>query len=375
MWWYTLLLGPRTHLVHNSDELLQAARRVRPGEEILLATGEYRGGIHLTDLNGQPEQPIVIRSLSPGRPAVFLGGRSGLQLSRVSHIELRDIHFRGATGNGLNIDDGGRLNSSHHITLSGLKVSDLPPGNHDGIKLSGLSDFRVEGCEVQRWGGSAVDMVGCHRGVIIECVFRQGGDNGVQTKGGSREIAIQRCRFENAGQRGVNLGGSTGFEYFRPPLAQMGQEKYEAKDIVVEGCQFEGGVAAVAFVGVDGAAFRLNTIIYPERWAMRILQETVAPSFAPCRNGQVLRNLIVFRSSWASGGFNIGPNTEPGSFTFNRNWWYCVDAPGARPALPSPEQDGVYGVDPKITKGPDGWYVPEASSPAGGVGAHAWPPD
>jgi hypothetical protein len=375
MWWYALLLTPQAHLVHNSEELVQAARRVRPGEEILLSPGEYRGGVHLTDLNGRPEQVIVIRSLYPERPAVFRGGGSGLQLSRVSHIELRDIQFRGATGNGVNVDDGGRLNSSHHITLTRLDVSDLPAGNHDGIKLSGLSDFQVEDCLVQRWGGSAVDMVGCHRGVIIECVFRQGGDNGVQTKGGSREIAIQRCRFENAGQRGVNAGGSTGFEFFRPPLAQMGREKYEAKDIVVEGCQFEGGVAAVAFVGIDGAAFRSNSIINPERWAVRILQETVDPSFVPSRNGVLLRNLIVFRSGWASGGFNIGPNTEPGSFRFTQNWWYCADSPGARPSLPSVEQDGVYGVDPKITKGQDGWYVAELGSPAGGVGAHAWPPD
>jgi hypothetical protein len=40
--------------------------------------------------------------------------------------------------------------------------------NHDGIELSGVRDFRlerctVERCMVERWGrgGSAVDVVGC----------------------------------------------------------------------------------------------------------------------------------------------------------------------------------------------------------------------
>ena len=51
-------------------------------------------------------------------------------------------------------------------------------------------------------GGSGIDMVGCHDGRILNCDFRHRGDNGangVQTKGGSSNVAIQRCRFENIG--------------------------------------------------------------------------------------------------------------------------------------------------------------------------------
>src|SRR6185503_2470517 len=92
-------------------------------------------------------------------------------------------------------------------------------GNHDGVKLSGLDDFKVEECTVERWGkrGSAIDMVGCHQGVIRGCTIREGdetGANGVQMKGGSRDISLRACRFENAGGRAVNLGGSTGLPYF-----------------------------------------------------------------------------------------------------------------------------------------------------------------
>ena len=73
------------------------------------------------------------------------------------------------------------------MTLRGLRVRDVGGGgNEDGIKLSGVSDFVVEGCTVERWGaaGSAIDLVGCHRGVIRGNVFR--------------DIAGTEARFQNA---------------------------------------------------------------------------------------------------------------------------------------------------------------------------------
>ena len=115
-------------------------------------------------------------------------------------------------------------------------------------------------------------MVGCHRGEIVACTFRHGdtvGDHGVQAKGGSSDVVIRRCRFEHAGQRAVNLGGSTGLAFFRPK-----PEGYEAKNITVEDCTFDGSMAPIAFVGVDGAIVRHNTIYRPRRWGFRILQET-----------------------------------------------------------------------------------------------------
>ena len=56
-------------------------------------------------------------------------------------------------------------------------------------------------------------------GLIVGCTFRhedRRGANGVQAKGGSRDITIRRCRFEHAGSRAINIGGSTGRAYFRP---------------------------------------------------------------------------------------------------------------------------------------------------------------
>jgi hypothetical protein len=285
----------------------------------------------------------------------------------------------------VNIDDGGTAETpAHHVVLHGLRVADVgPDGNHDGIKLSGLVDFRVEDCHVERWGrgGSAVDMVGCQRGVIEGCTFRHapglGGGSGVQAKGATRDVTIRRNRFEHAGSRAVNAGGSTGLEFFRPPLATWKGPRWEAKDLRIEGNTFLGGDTPVAFVGVDGAVFRFNTVHVPGRWAMRILQETRAEGFVACRGGEVTDNVFVFRSDrWSEGGVNVGSGTEPATFRFERNVWWCADAPERTKALvrlPSPERDGVYGKDPRLVDPDHGDLRLRPDSPVRRAGADALP--
>ena len=170
----------------------------------------------------------------------------------------------------------------------------------------------MTGCTVEGWGGQGIDMVGCHRALIEGCTFRGkpgfGQQIAVQAKGGSSDVTVRRCTFLNVGQRGVNLGGSTGPKVFRPQGA-----RYEAKDITVEGCRFVGGMAPVAFVGVDGATVRYNTIYRPEKWVVRILQENTADGMVPSRNGRFERNLIVFRAgTGARSAVNVGPEDGAG---------------------------------------------------------------
>lgn len=343
--------------VSDVQQLRTALAEARPGTAIRVAPGTYRGGLSARDLHGTAEQPIVLRAADPRKPPVFEGGGSGLQLSDVSYVELHDLVFAGATGNGLNIDDGGSYETpSHHVTLRNVVVRDVgPEGNRDGIKLSGLDDFRLENCTVERWGagGSGIDMVGCHKGTIAECTFRheegQGG-NGIQAKGGTSDVTISRCRFEHAGQRGVNIGGSTGLAYFRPK-----PQGYEAKNITVEDCTFIGSMSPVAFVGVEGATVRFNTFYRPGKWAFRILQETRGSDFVPCRNGRFTDNLIAFDSEALTTPVNIGDGTSPETFTLARNAWYCLDQPDrSRPRLPIDESDGVYGEKPEFVDAESG---------------------
>jgi hypothetical protein len=355
--------------VASDSQFRQAVRSARPGTVIRLRPGQYTGGVWISNLQGEQGAPIVIEAADPNDPPVFVGGDTGWHLAEASHVVIRHVCFRRQRANGLNIDDGGSFDTpAQHILLEHLVVEDVgPKGNFDGIKLSGVTDFEIRHCRIEGWGGQAIDMVGCHRGLIEDCIFRGkegfSQSTGPQAKGGSTQVTIRRCLFTQAGERMVQLGGSTGLQFFRPRGVS-----YEGKDLVVEDCVFVGGLAAVSFVNIDGAVFRHNTIIRPNFWVLRILQETREPGFVPSRNGVFERNLIVFQSNLRE-VVNIGPGTAPETFRFSENWWYCEDRPErSQPRLPAPEVRGVYGQDPQLVETADGRW--EAKNPAAaGYGA------
>lgn len=347
--------GPSGQAVVNVSDaagLRKALSGARPGSTIRIAPGVYPGGLSSGRLRGERDRPIVITGADPRRPPVIQGGEVGLHLSDPSFVELRHLVVAGARGNGINIDDGGSFETpATGIVLSHLAIRDIGPGgNRDGLKMSGVDRFRIEDCTIERWGaggGSAIDMVGCHDGEIRYCRFRHRDgipSNGVQIKGGSSGVAIRQCRFEHAGGRSINLGGSTDLELIRPRSA-----RYEARDLVVEDCRFIGSDAPIAFVGVDGATVRHNTFYRPGRFGFRILQETRAPGFVPCRGGVISDNLIVFRSREIREMVNVGDATAPETFTLRHNAWFCQDSPArSRPATAIPEAEGTYGQDPNF---------------------------
>lgn len=363
-----------TVAVGSTKELREMAAAALPGVTIKIKPGEYKGGLTFTGLRGTEGKRIVIAGLDPDDPPRFVGG-NGLHLVNPAYLELRDIAITGSTGNGLNIDDGGSMKqTAYGIKLRRVVVIDgKRGGNLDGIKLSGLRGFTIEDCRVERWGsgGSGIDMVGCADGVIRGVTLKHGGpeatSTGIQCKGGTRDVVIERCTFRGAGRRGVNIGGSTGLQYFRPqPPAG-----YEAKDITVRRCTFVGVNAAVAFVGCDGALVEHNTIYRPGRWAMRILQETRADGFVPCRNGRFANNIVVWRSNEMKRAINIGSGTKPDTFEFTGNWWYCADRPVASDPNIAGQKGATIGSDPRLVDPDGGDLRPREQSPAGKVGAHA----
>src|SRR5262249_22256861 len=151
-------------------------------------------------------------------------------------------------------------------------------------------------------------------------------------------IIIRDNRFEHAGMRAVQIGGSTELIYFRPqPPAGD-----EAANVTVEGDVIIGSEAAIALVNTHGATVPFNTLYRTPKWVIRILQETTAAGFVPCRNGVFTDNIVAFRTGDLATTVNIGVGTAPETFQFARNWWYCIDNPAAStPTLPTAEVGGT----------------------------------
>jgi hypothetical protein len=342
--WLLLLLSSAAHaaihVVNDAESLRAALPSLRDGDTLRIGPGDYPGGHFIGGKSG-----LTIEARDAEDPPHFKGGSQAWHFSRCPGLTLRHLRVSGQSANGINLDDGGKLDQPvTKVLLEKIEVSDIgPTGNFDGIKCSGLADLTIRDCTVTGWGGQAIDLVGCRRAVITGCVitgkpgFSQ--HTGPQFKGGCEDIVIEKCRFIQAGQRPVQAGGSTGMAYFRPPGA-----KYEARRIIIRDNFFEGGTCAAAFTGVDGAEFSGNTVRYPEKWIFRVLQETTAAGFPPCRKVVVKGNSFTFRRSQVREELNIGPHTEPRSFRFEGNRWLAEDRPQAsRPTLPVDEKGGVYG--------------------------------
>ncbi|MBC8145997.1 MAG: right-handed parallel beta-helix repeat-containing protein, partial [bacterium] len=344
--------------------LRPAALAAQPGDSIVIRAGVYAGGEHIVNLQGNADRWIVIAA-ALNETVTIRGGGNAWQFSDPAYLRIQGIDFEGQTGNGVNIDDGGTIESpAHHIFIVGCHWRAMnASGNNDQLKMSGVDSFTVANniFEDGSTGGSMIDMVGCHNGLFSGNIFERAGSNCIQAKGGTRYIRIERNRFVEGGGRAINIGGSTGLEFFRPLGAN-----YEAQNIAVFSNIFIGADAPIAFVGAINSIVANNTIWMPERWAIRILQETTEPNFVQCGDNAFINNIVVLDNRADNPTLNVGSNTRPETFSFRNNLWYNVEnASWSGPNLPTPESNGIIGRDPVISLSN---ATPPTGSPAIGAG-------
>jgi hypothetical protein len=176
----------------------------------------------------------------------------------------------------------------------------------------------------------------------------------VQNKGGSDDIELRANWVLDGGARAFNLGGGTGDAFFRPSLSTT-QANFEARNIRAIANVIIGSVTPIGFVGCVDCLVANNTIIDPQNWLLRILQEHVSDdtyTFLPASNGRFINNVVYFsRADLSSSDVNIGPNTDAPSFVFLHNLWFAHDNPAASAPqmLPSDEVQAIHGQDPGFT--------------------------
>lgn len=348
------------------NRLQAAAVAAKPGDTILIHEGVYSGGDYIENLKGTSEAWIYIRAIATGS-VIFRGNTQAFHLTDPAYLHISGLVFEQQTGNGVNIDDGGTYDTpAHNIKIENCEWRGMnASGNNDELKMSGVDNFQIRKCTFRNGatGGSLIDMVGCHKGGFEENIFENGGSNCIQAKGGTSDITIYRNKFINGGERALNIGGSTGLQFFRPI-----DVKYEASRIAVYSNIFIGSTAPIAFVGSILCDVRGNTFFKPGRWAIRILQETVGNGFEPCGRNAFSENIIVHNSSQPA--INLGANTAPETFTFTFNLWYNPDNNSWQgPNAPASGDPAILIADPKFVD-TIGFHI-QANSPAKGSGSGA----
>jgi len=357
--------------------LSAAANAIVPGDTLLFQSQIFDDGAQfLYNVNGTAAQPIVLKS-QVLHGAIFQGGSESIHLVACSNIIIDGLIIEQQTSNGMNIDDGGSYYTpATNITVRNCIFRNMnASGNNDMLKMSGIDSFLIENCQFMNGStgtGSGVDFVGCHYGTIQDCYFDSPGTSGVQNKGGTQHILIQRNTFKNISQRALNLGGSTGLAFFRPPLPNPIVNAFEAADIQVYANVFIGCWAPIAYVGCVRVEVSNNTFYSPDNWVIRILQETTNPGFLTCGDNSFTNNIIYLPSDLVEA--NIGPNTDPNSFTISHNLWYNASNANWQPNMPVADP-AIIIADPLFSNASAENFLPTSGSPALSSGSDLYAPD
>ena len=342
------------------DALLNAT----PGTRINIAAGNYAPIGTLSNIQGTAQAPIAL--VANGTVTIDGGNADmALQLTDARYVVIDGFSIQNTLPHGINIDDGASYDTpSEYVVLRNMLFRNIGNGgNNDCLKMSGVDNFYIEDSEFENCNeGEAIDMVGCHDGVITGNNFHDIPRNAINTKGGSANILIHGNRFVDISQRAINAGGSTGAAYFRPLNAT-----YEGSEIqIVANIFVRPGSTPVAFVGCDTCVFANNTVIEPQQYIARILEENTTRTAGAY--GYFINNIIVFNTSQVSTFVNVGAGTNPATFTFDTNLWYAQDdnsfsGPNYSSGIP-PETNSVIQQNPNLNMD----YSIPAGSPAVGQG-------
>lgn len=361
-------------VVTTSAELHAALFDAAPGEEYLIAPGEYTrdpGRYFSTrdwGLVGTEAHPIVFRAQDPNNPPTI---SALLLLQSPRFVEFHNIRFVNPPGNGHNINIYPVPGvTPTNVTFDGCYFEMRPELiSLAGIKATHVDNLFVRNTYFHGWGDEALSTVGLWGGVIENNVFRGKPTHrqraALQFKGDSRDVIIRNNYFEDAGDRVMQAGGATEAPYFRAPA------QFEAINIEMYGNRIVGGDACFSISTQDGSRFHHNTCYLPARWVGRLLHEN--PAMMENRNGTIDHNLFVYTGDLGFEFVNRSDNFDLSTFVFDSNAFFQVDGDNPYfPALPTEDANMVDQVDPElIDAGTDRMRIGSTDPVFNGIGADA----
>lgn len=212
--------------VENTEELKNALESAKAGDEIILAEGEYvysgatpKGYMFTGSADGTEENPIIIRSDNPEKPAIISGSTTSSKIALTilgDWWEIRDLKVT-------NAQKGIMLDNSNHTKIMNCEVYNI---GSEGIHFRDNSSYCLaESCYVHDTGvvspgygeavyvGSAKSTTGygyeCHYNTIRNCKL---GPNvaaeHVDIKEYTIGTTVENCTFDGTGMSGANSAKS-----------------------------------------------------------------------------------------------------------------------------------------------------------------------
>lgn len=197
--------------------LSKALKNVTPGSSIVLAPGIYTGSFS-SDINGTPDQPIVIRSADPGNPAILSGvsTSSGYAFRvRGDHWQIRDLKFT-------NAQKGIILDHSNYSLITDVEVYNTGmEGVHfrDGSSFNTIQNSNIhhtgrtapgygEGVYVGSADGASYDQATHYNTIRNVVIGPHVTAEHVDIKERTIGTVVENCIFHGEGISGANYADS-----------------------------------------------------------------------------------------------------------------------------------------------------------------------
>lgn len=219
------LLANAADYVAGPDDYRSVLARLKAGDRLLLAPGDYTRGLPLHNRDGDVGQPIIVEGPANGPPARFLArsGANTVSLVNVRHLVIRNLEL---DGRGLPVDAvkaEGHSRYAHFVTMENLYIHD-----HDASQQNvGISTkcpaygWVVRGNRIERVGtgmyfgdsdGSAPFVAGLIEGNTVRDTHGYGlqikhqrpRPAGMPGEGRRHETVIRRNLFDKSA--GGNIG-------------------------------------------------------------------------------------------------------------------------------------------------------------------------
>jgi hypothetical protein len=363
----------REQYVSTTSEFVAAANSALPGDKIILEPGEYVGSIKIKDVKGTKKNPIMIIGAENHQSIIKDAGT--FHLSNSSYIIINQIKIENKFANGINIDDAGTIiYPSKDIILDNLIISNVYKNNNgiypNCIKMAGVDDFIIKNSDLSDCSSTGIDLVGCHNGIIINNYIYDVG-HGAQIKGGSSNVTVHGNLFENINSRGVNMGGGTGSQFFRPALT--GTNDYEALHLRTTSNIFLNPLDGISYTGCFECLVANNLFYKPTTRIIRILRGSQFSGIILAGNSEYVNNIIVFDNSIVT-RTNVDMDStkvDEETFRFANNLWYptgSFDYDSYKGYVPTIEINPIKDLDPLFVDVSNKNFHLQSQSPAIGSG-------
>ncbi len=371
--------GATQHLVRPGENWEVVDGRLKPGDEIILLSGNHRPGT-LRNAQGTAELPITMRGLDPENPPLIEADRYGIRLVDPRHVVISDLRITGATINGILIDGGAGASRAHdkattpgRVTLTRLTVTANGPRNTDGqrhaIHLRHLEEVGIDSCRVEGWVGTGLEIVACRNVRVVASTFiglpAFVQRSGIRARAGSDRVRIETSRFRNTGDQGVCIGARSKPDDFAALPEKDSGPRFEASRVHVQRCIFEDSLSAVAFVNTEHSFARNCTIVRPRRAVMSVRHEQKDPAFGGVHRCAFGNNLVVWEPGDLTMITHVGPDADASLLLIEQNLWWSPGLAGALEGLGGFVGEQAFPQIIDVDPGLDDAFRPTAEAAAG----------